>query len=145
MRRLSNGRWRLDGGTVGERLRRQRHALALAVALADLSGEQPLEWVTATLSDFADTAMDEALRAAMLERVPDEEPRGLAILALGKLGSRELNYSSDVDLVLLFDPEPCHGARAMSRARRRCAMAGGSSSCCSSGPMTAMSRGSTCG
>ena len=95
----------LDGGSVGERLRRRRHALALAVALADLSGEQPLEWVTATLSDFADAAMDEAIRAAMLERVPDEEPRGLAILALGKLGSRELNYSSDVDLVLLFDPE----------------------------------------
>jgi glutamate-ammonia-ligase adenylyltransferase len=40
----------------------------------------------------------------MLERVPDEEPRGLAVLALGKLGSRELNYSSDVDLILLFDP-----------------------------------------
>jgi glutamate-ammonia-ligase adenylyltransferase len=94
----------VGGESVGERLRRQRHALALATALADLSGEQPLEWVTATLSDFADRAMDEALRAAMLERLPDEEPRGLAILALGKLGSRELNYSSDVDLVLLFDP-----------------------------------------
>ena len=95
----------LDGGAVGERLRRRRHALALSVALADLSAEQPLEWVTATLSDFADAAMDEAIREAMLERVPDEEPRGVAILALGKLGSRELNYSSDVDLVLLFDPE----------------------------------------
>jgi glutamate-ammonia-ligase adenylyltransferase len=95
----------IDGGPVGERLRRRRHALALAVALADLSGERPLEWVTATLSDFADAAMDEAIRAAMLERVPEEEPRGVAILALGKLGSRELNYSSDVDLVLLFDPE----------------------------------------
>ena len=94
----------LDGEGVGERLRRRRHALALAVALADLSGEQPLEWVTARLSEFADAAMDEALRCAMLERVPDVEPRGLAILALGKLGSRELNYSSDVDLVLLFDP-----------------------------------------
>ena len=93
-----------SGETVGERLRRQRHALALAVALADLSGEGSLEWVTATLSDFADRAMDEAIRAAMLERVPDEEPRGLAVLALGKLGSRELNYSSDVDLVLLYDP-----------------------------------------
>jgi len=94
----------LNGGSVGERLRRRRHALALAVALADLSGEQPLEWVTATLSDFADAAMDEALRSAVLERVPDAEPRGLAVLALGKLGSRELNYSSDVDLILLFDP-----------------------------------------
>lgn len=95
----------IEADTVSERLRRQRHALALATALADLSGEQPLEWVTATLSDFADAAMDEALRAAMLERSPDEEPRGLAILALGKLGSRELNYSSDVDLILLFDPD----------------------------------------
>jgi glutamate-ammonia-ligase adenylyltransferase len=95
----------VEGETAGERLRRRRHALALATALADLSGERPLEWVTATLSDFADAAMDEALRTAMLERLPDEEPRGLAILALGKLGSRELNYSSDVDLILLFDPE----------------------------------------
>src|SRR5512139_3855967 len=95
----------MDGESVGERLRRRRHALALAVALADLSGEQPLEWVTSQLSDFADAAMDAAIRAAMLERMPDEEPRGLAVLALGKLGSRELNYSSDVDLVLLFDPE----------------------------------------
>ena len=95
----------LDGEGAGERLRRRRHALALAVALADLSGEQPLEWVTRTLSDFADAAMDEALIAAMAERVPGEEPQGLAVLALGKLGSRELNYSSDVDLVLLFDPD----------------------------------------
>ncbi|HXG81629.1 MAG TPA: bifunctional [glutamine synthetase] adenylyltransferase/[glutamine synthetase]-adenylyl-L-tyrosine phosphorylase [Sphingomicrobium sp.] len=94
-----------SGEGVGQQLRRQRHGLALAVALADLSGEWPLERVTAALSDFADAAMDEALRAAMLERLPDEEPRGLAILALGKLGSRELNYSSDVDLVLLFDPD----------------------------------------
>ena len=95
----------LSGETVGEKFRRRRHGLALAVALADLSGEEPLEWVTRKLSDFADAAMDEALAAAMAERVPDQEPRGLAILALGKLGSRELNYSSDVDLVLLFDPE----------------------------------------
>jgi len=94
----------IAGDSTAERLRRRRHALALATALADLSGEQPLEWVTATLSEFADAAMDEALRSAMLERLPDKEPRGLAILALGKLGSRELNYSSDVDLILLFDP-----------------------------------------
>ncbi len=93
-----------DGDEVASRLRHRRHALALAVALADLAGEQPLEWVTGTLSGFADAAMHEAIEAAMLERIPDEAPRGLAILALGKLGSRELNYSSDVDLVLLFDP-----------------------------------------
>lgn len=93
------------GDSPSVTLRRQRHALALAVALGDLSGEGSLEWVTGHLSDFADRAMDEALATAMRERMPDEEPRGLAILALGKLGSRELNYSSDVDLIMLFDPD----------------------------------------
>ncbi len=91
-------------GEVGAALRQRRRALALAVALGDLSGELPLEAVTRALSDFADHALDEAVAAAIRERVPDAEPVGLAVIALGKLGSRELNYSSDVDLILLFDP-----------------------------------------
>ena len=90
--------------TVGATLRRQRHGLALAVALGDLSGETSLEQVTAALSNFADSAIDQALRAAIAERVPGAEALGVTVLALGKLGSRELNYSSDVDLILLFDP-----------------------------------------
>jgi glutamate-ammonia-ligase adenylyltransferase len=85
-------------------LRRQRHGLSLAVALGDLAGEMPLEQVTSLLSDFADRAIDEAVRAAIAERVPDAEPQGFAVVAMGKLGSHELNYSSDVDLLLLFDP-----------------------------------------
>lgn len=90
---------------VAQRLRQRRHALALAVALGDLSGELPLEGVTALLSDFADTAIDEVVTAAITERVPDCKPEGFAVIAMGKLGSRELNYSSDVDLLLLFDPQ----------------------------------------
>jgi glutamate-ammonia-ligase adenylyltransferase len=85
-------------------LRRQRHGLALAVALGDLSGELSLEQVTRLLSDFADRAIDQAVEAAIRERVPDREPAGFAVIAMGKLGSHELNYSSDVDLLLLFDP-----------------------------------------
>jgi len=85
-------------------LRRQRHALALAVALGDLGGELPLERVTAVLSDFADGAIDSALQFAIDERVAGASSNGFAVIALGKLGSRELNYSSDVDLLLLFDP-----------------------------------------
>ena len=92
------------GDEVGTTLRRRRLGLALAVALGDLSGEFTLEQVTSHLSAFADSAIDAALSAAMRERMPDEEPRGIAVLALGKLGSRELNYSSDVDLILVFDP-----------------------------------------
>jgi glutamate-ammonia-ligase adenylyltransferase len=86
-------------------LRRRRQGLALAVALGDLAGEFTLEQVTRLLSDFADRAIDQAVRAAVIERVPDAEPEGFAVIAMGKLGSHELNYSSDVDLLLLFDPE----------------------------------------
>ena len=63
-----------------------------------------LERVTALLSDFAEDAIDRALACAISERVPDADPAGIAVIALGKLGSRELNYSSDVDLILLYDP-----------------------------------------
>ena len=93
-----------SGPGVSQALRRQRRALALAVALGDLSGELPLEQLTAALSDFADGAIDAALAAAIDERTPGAPTDGFAVLALGKLGSRELNYSSDVDLILLFDP-----------------------------------------
>ncbi|HEY7006538.1 MAG TPA: bifunctional [glutamine synthetase] adenylyltransferase/[glutamine synthetase]-adenylyl-L-tyrosine phosphorylase, partial [Sphingomicrobium sp.] len=89
---------------IERRLRRRRQGLALAAALGDLSGEFSLERVTALLSDFADCAIDEAVAAAIAERVPDADPTGFAVIAMGKLGSSELNYSSDVDLLLLFDP-----------------------------------------
>ena len=89
---------------VDRRLRKRRHGLALAAALGDLAGELSLEQVTALLSNFADAAIDEAVAAAIAERTPDAAPGGFAVIALGKLGSHELNYSSDVDLMLLFDP-----------------------------------------
>ncbi|MEO6225512.1 MAG: bifunctional [glutamine synthetase] adenylyltransferase/[glutamine synthetase]-adenylyl-L-tyrosine phosphorylase [Sphingomicrobium sp.] len=93
-----------EGDSLEATLRRQRLGLSLAVALGDLSGEMSLEQVTRWLSQFADRAIDEAVRAAILERLPDAIPQGFAVIAMGKLGSHELNYSSDVDLLLLFDP-----------------------------------------
>jgi len=86
-------------------LRQQRLGLALAVALGDLAGEFTLEQITEHLSAFADRAIHRALEAAVRERVPDASTDGFTVIAMGKLGSRELNYSSDVDLLLLFDPE----------------------------------------
>jgi glutamate-ammonia-ligase adenylyltransferase len=94
----------LEAEELGAALRRRRTALALAVALGDLDGELELEGVTAALSEFADGAINQALAAAIDERVPGAGTDGFAVLALGKLGSRELNYSSDVDLILIFDP-----------------------------------------
>src|SRR6185437_415339 len=95
----------VNAESVEAQLRRQRVGVALAAALGDLSGELDLETVTAQLSDFADHATDRAIETAIAERLPGEPSRGFAIIALGKLGSCELNFSSDVDLLLLFDPE----------------------------------------
>lgn len=89
---------------VGAMLRRQRQIVSLATGLADLAGMATLEEVVGHLSAFADHALDIAIRTAIVERTPGAEPRGFAALALGKHGSRELNYSSDIDPILVFDP-----------------------------------------
>jgi glutamate-ammonia-ligase adenylyltransferase len=89
---------------VGRALRLTRRCLALHVALGDLAGAFDLTDVTHRLSDFADQALDRAISAAIIERTPDAEPAGFVAIALGKQGSRELNYSSDIDPIFLFDP-----------------------------------------
>jgi glutamate-ammonia-ligase adenylyltransferase len=94
----------LEDGPVGTALRRARGRLALAVAVGDLAGLLTLEQVTGHLSAFADLALDRAIAAAIEDYVPGEEPRGFVALALGKQGGHELNYSSDLDPILLFDP-----------------------------------------
>jgi glutamate-ammonia-ligase adenylyltransferase len=86
-------------------MRRWRGQTALLLALGDLCGEHDVATTTRLLSIFADQACDAAIKAAFAERLPGEEPRGLAVIALGKLGSYELNYSSDIDPILIFDPE----------------------------------------
>ena len=86
-------------------VRRERSAHALALAIADLAGIITLRETVGALSDLADRLIERALAAAISERTPGEPARGFAILGLGKLGGRELNYSSDVDLIFLYDPE----------------------------------------
>ena len=94
---------------VGIALRRERLALSLALAVGDLAGALPLARVMGELSAFADRALDAAIAAATRRRVPDAEPnadlRGFSGIALGKHGAGELNYSSDIDPILLYDPE----------------------------------------
>ncbi|MFC3581750.1 [protein-PII] uridylyltransferase family protein [Sphingomonas hylomeconis] len=88
----------------GRRLRLERRRLALLVAIGDLAGLLDLTAVTGALSDFADRALETAIRTAIHERTPDAAPTGFTAIALGKQGSHELNYSSDIDPILLFDP-----------------------------------------
>lgn len=95
-------------------LRLAKARMALCVALVDLAGGWPVMRVTGALTDFADRAVGCALRAALapvLRRglIPDHGPddaadgAGMVVLAMGKMGAGELNYSSDIDLICLFD------------------------------------------
>jgi [glutamine synthetase] adenylyltransferase / [glutamine synthetase]-adenylyl-L-tyrosine phosphorylase len=85
-------------------LRLAKAELALTVAIGDLAGIISLDEVMVHLSAFADRAVDIALKAAFEAIVPGQAPRGIAAIALGKQGSLELNYSSDIDPILIFDP-----------------------------------------
>ena len=93
-----------DSEDTGIALRRERLGLALVLGIGDLAGAFPLARVTGELSAFADRALDRAIDHVIRERT-DENPRGLFALALGKQGANELNYSSDIDPILLFDRE----------------------------------------
>ena len=95
-----------DGAaSLGMALRKERLAYATALAIGDLAGALPVDRVMAELSSLADRALDRAIGEAISRRVEDTEPRGMIALALGKHGARELNYSSDIDPILLYDAE----------------------------------------
>lgn len=90
---------------IGVALRRERLGIALVLAIGDLAKAFPLSRVMTELSSFADEALDRAITAAIQRRVPDAKPKGFIALALGKHGAGELNYSSDIDPIFLYDPE----------------------------------------
>jgi glutamate-ammonia-ligase adenylyltransferase len=94
-----------DASDTAIALRRCRLALAVALAIGDLAGALPLARVMGELSTFADYALDAAINAAIQRRVPDADPQGFSAIALGKHGAGELNYSSDIDPILLYDPD----------------------------------------
>lgn len=94
-----------DAPDLAASLRRERNALSAALGIGDLAGLVPLERLTGALSDLADRSLERALAAIIEHRTPGTPPRGFAVIALGKHGSRELNYSSDIDPLFLFDPE----------------------------------------
>ena len=93
-----------------EILRHSRNRLALAIALADLADHWDVENVTAALTRLADMAVASSLDFLLHEAVRDEKLTafsrdGLVVLALGKHGGQELNYSSDIDFVVYYTPD----------------------------------------
>jgi glutamate-ammonia-ligase adenylyltransferase len=110
--------WReaADQAELMQHLRRLRGEHALLVALADCGGIWSLDDTTAALTAFADAAVGATVRFLLKEAGeagrltladPDDPEResGFVVLALGKHGAGELNYSSDIDLVVFYDPD----------------------------------------
>jgi [glutamine synthetase] adenylyltransferase / [glutamine synthetase]-adenylyl-L-tyrosine phosphorylase len=96
-------------------LRRMKAEAALLIALTDIGGVWPVMRTTRALSDLADTAVDAAVRFCLADAVrggrlmpkDNSQPQvgsGYVVLAMGKMGAFELNYSSDIDLIVFYDP-----------------------------------------
>lgn len=81
-------------------LRRAKRRTMVEVAVADLAGTIGTREATEILSDLADEQLEQALRFEL-----DGPPDGLSIIAVGKLGGRDIGYGSDLDVLLIFDPD----------------------------------------
>ncbi len=104
-----------DEAGIMKALRLLKQDLALTLGLADIAGAIDLDRVTGGLAGFADGALTAALRFCLsdlarrnkMAPADPEKPEvgsGVIILAMGKHGAKELNYSSDIDLIVLYDP-----------------------------------------
>ncbi|SHG81708.1 bifunctional [glutamine synthetase] adenylyltransferase/[glutamine synthetase]-adenylyl-L-tyrosine phosphorylase [Bradyrhizobium erythrophlei] len=110
-REVSNASSEAD---VMQTLRRMKAEAALLIALCDIGGVWPVMRVTAALTDAAVASVQAALRYLLRQEAargrlsppnPDrpEDDSGLVVLAMGKMGAGELNYSSDIDIIVFFD------------------------------------------
>ncbi|RIA54976.1 bifunctional [glutamine synthetase] adenylyltransferase/[glutamine synthetase]-adenylyl-L-tyrosine phosphorylase [Dichotomicrobium thermohalophilum] len=97
-------------------LRQAKNRYALCVALADLGGVFDLDRMMAAWSQAADTLLQHAVRFCLRRSAArgkfqpadpnaPEQDSGYIVLGMGKYGARELNYSSDIDLIVFYDPE----------------------------------------
>jgi glutamate-ammonia-ligase adenylyltransferase len=104
----------LDEAYVMQLLRRMKAEASLLVALADIGGVWPVTRVIAALTELADAAVGAAVRHLLgqaaregklqpARRTEPEVGSGYIVLAMGKMGAGELNYSSDIDLIVFYD------------------------------------------
>ncbi|GER07017.1 hypothetical protein JCM17843_13270 [Kordiimonadales bacterium JCM 17843] len=111
-------------------LRKSKIRVSFLIAAADIGKYWGLEDVTSALSRFADRCINLAVEHLLSQRVVQGElaswesetalnqtnNSGYFVLAMGKLGAYELNYSSDIDLIVLYDEDVVHytGKRTLS-------------------------------
>lgn len=117
----------LGADQLGFALRRAKRRVALVAALADLGGLWPLETVTKALTEFADYAVSLCVKVLVGDEIrrgklsgaataDADTGAGMVVLAMGKMGAGELNYSSDIDLICLFDETKYPGSETEARA-----------------------------
>ena len=102
-----------EDANVLRAFRRFRQRQTLRIGTNDIIRDRPLEEITRDISRVADTSLEVALETALRniskrfgEPFTDaDEPARCVILGFGKLGGKELNYSSDIDLMFLYDDE----------------------------------------
>lgn len=101
---------------IAKTIRITKQKIALSCALADIGNLWSLQQITLTLSNLAETTLNLALNHLLLHAhenkklnlphpATPEKNCGFIILGMGKLGAKELNYSSDIDLIILYDPD----------------------------------------
>jgi len=102
-----------QGHALGTALRILRQLVLERLATLDCEQQAPLAGVTRSMTLLAEFALDAACRQAMSELSevhgtplrPDGRPAHLWVIGMGKLGARELNVSSDIDLIYVYDED----------------------------------------
>ncbi len=129
------GRSAADEPEIAAALRLAKGRVALLAAVAEVGGQWTTAASTAALSDLADAALEAGLDFLLGKATAKGDVKegitaassGLVIFALGKHGGRELNYSSDIDVVAFFDrqvdalADPLEDTKIFSRIVQRLA------------------------
>ncbi len=114
-----------EDATVLGAFRRFRQRHMLRIGTNDIIRDRPLEEITRDISRVADCALEVALTTALRQIskrfgdpfTPGDQPARCVVLAFGKLGGKELNYSSDIDLMFLYDEEGAtHGKHTIDNS-----------------------------
>ena len=116
---------RAQGCDTGAALRILRQLVMERLIRLDCEAQAPLEVVTRAVTELAEVALDTACRQARQElderhgapRGPDGQPVQLWIIGMGKLGARELNVSSDIDLIYVYEHDGETAGTADGRGR----------------------------
>ncbi|MFZ4479099.1 MAG: glutamine-synthetase adenylyltransferase, partial [Rhodoferax sp.] len=105
------GALRAGGADVGGGLRIVRQLVLERLLRLDCDEQAPLQQVTQVMTDLAEFALEQACAQAQRDLdeshgnpcAPGDERAQLWIVGMGKLGARELNVSSDIDLIYIYD------------------------------------------